>query len=257
MKTVLGFCGKLGSGKGYHMLKTVEDLKSNGYSIFMVSFADPIKQILRDSFGLQKTGKMNTKLPDLSELYVKYQVVDKLYELVKNLDCEKFKGVSEKDLKSYILYNYENYEKEFYTHIKKAVDGKWHPEYDRKDFSDYPYHFRRLGQMLGTELGRNLIDTIWVDTAFNKIKNVFRNNLADFATIDDVRFVNEFKALEEFRTKTIFSSKIYGIVTTDDVRAERRGMLLEELKKQDEHSSEKEIDEIINLIPKENIIINN
>lgn len=250
MKTLIAFCGKLGSGKGYHMMKMVEELKTTGNSIYMVSFADPIKQILRNSFGLEKTGKLDVKLPVITELYVKHQVIDSLYTLIKELDYEKFR-ISEHDLKAYIARNYEKYETEFFGHVESCIYGL----YEGVN-SNYGYHFRRLGQMLGTELGRHLIDSIWVDIAFHKIKKTFKDDLADYATIDDCRFLNEYEMINNFKNVTAFDSKIYGIVTSDETRAKRRNMTMEELLAQDQHGSEQEIDSIIEKLDKEFLIHN-
>lgn len=257
MKTLLAFCGNLGSGKGYHMMKMVEELKTTGNSVYMISFADPIKQILRNSFGLTKTGKLKVNLPELNNLYIKYQIVDSLYYYIKDLNYEKF-DISEADAKAYIARNYEKYEIEFSNYVIGASTGRF-PEHQVDSWdaiADYNYCFRRLGQLLGTELGRYLFDTIWVDIAFNKIKRVFRNDLADYATIDDCRFVNEYSMIENFRTTTAFDSKVYGIVASDETRATRRNMTLEELKAQDSHGSEKEIDTIISKLPESSIIQN-
>ena len=254
MKTLYGYVGRLGSGKNYHMLKTMEQLKDSGNVIYMISFADPIKQILKNSFGFTKNGKLNTNtIPTLSEIYVKKQIVDSFCDLISNLKYEKFEGVSELDLKSYILNNYEKYEKEFYNYIWGAITG-----YDviNRIPMEYNYAFRRLAQMLGTELGRFLIDSIWVDIAINKVISTFKQNLADFAFIADVRFVNEYHIIRNFKNTTIFSSDIYGVVASNETRAKRRNLSLEDLILQDNHGSEKEIDDIIKLLPTDRVIQN-
>lgn len=247
MKTLIGYCGKLGSGKAYQMMKEVELLKTTGNTVYLISFADPIKHILKENFGLTKEGKIDVRLPEVTEIYVKYKVVDSLFYLLKKLKYEKF-DISENDMKAYIARNYEKYEKEFYGHIKGAIKSK--------SPADYPYHFRRLGQLLGTELGRHLIDSIWVDIALNKVKQVFKHDLADYAFIDDVRFCNEFEAFINFKNQTVFDAYVKGVVTSDDIRAKRRNMSLEELKTQDNHASEKDIETIIDNLEKEYIIQN-
>jgi hypothetical protein len=80
MKTLFGYSGRLGSGKNFQMLKKVEELKDQGNVIYLVSFADPIKNIIKNSFGFTKAGKVSkAKLPEMTNIYVKYQVVDALY----------------------------------------------------------------------------------------------------------------------------------------------------------------------------------
>lgn len=241
---MVAFVGKLGAGKNYCAMKQIDELKDTGHTIYMISFADPIKQLLKNSFGLTKAGKIDVKLPEFTEIYCKGQIVDSLYNLIKPLNYEKF-DISESDTKAYISRNYEKYEDDFYKFVKNASNNV-----------EYSLSFRRLGQLLGTELGRYLIDSIWVDIALDKVKKVFKADLADYAYILDCRFINEYNMLEEFRSKTAFDSIVYGVSTTDETRAIRRGMTIEELIKQDMHGSEKEVDHILSIIPKELVIQN-
>jgi hypothetical protein len=240
------------------MMQKVESLKTTGNSVYLVSFADPIKQILRDSFGLTKEGKIQIALPQITELYVKHQIVDGLYALIKPLGYEKF-DISEHDLKAYIARNYEKHEKEFYGYVWAAITG-YLPKDSRYNASgtiDYALAFRRLGQLLGTELGRYLIDSIWVDIALLKIKQVFKLDLADYAFIDDVRFVNEYDMFQKFREETVFDAQVIGVQCSPQTRANRRNMSLEALLKQEEHSSEASVDDIIKFLEPQYVIDNN
>jgi hypothetical protein len=248
MKTLISFVGKLGSGKNHCMNKMVDELKDTGHTIYLVSFADPIKKILRDSFGLTKAGKLPTKYPKFTELYVKGQVVDSLFKLIKELNYEKF-DIADADLKDYIARNYEKHEYAFYGNISGAVQNPDNSEY-------YSLCFRKVGQLLGTELARHIVDSIWVDIALNKVVKIFKNNMADYAFIADCRFNNEYEMLQKFKHDTAFDSIIYGVVASDQTRARRRKMELEALYAQDTHGSEQEVDSIIANLPKE-FVINN
>jgi hypothetical protein len=247
MKTLISFVGKLGSGKNHCMNKMVDDLKDTGHTIYLVSFADPIKKILRDSFGLTKARRLPTKLPQITELYVKGQIVDSLYSLIRELNYDKF-DISEGDLKSYIARNYEKHECKFYGNVSCASQTI--------DEKQYAMAFRVLGQMLGTELARHIVDSIWVDLAINKAVKIFKANMADYAFIADCRFGNEYDILRKFKYDTAFDSKIYGVVASDETRARRRNMTIDELRIQDSHGSEQEIDSIIAKLDPE-FIINN
>jgi hypothetical protein len=249
MKTLIGFCGRLGVGKNFCMNKMVDELKDTGSTIYLISFADPIKKILSDSFGLTKKGKIETPLPAINEIYVRGQVIDSMYALIKELNYEKF-DISEHDAKAYIARNYEKYATEFYKYVHNCTLDI------RETKIDYNYGFRRLGQMLGTELGRHLIDSIWVDIALDKVKKVFRQELADYAFIPDCRFINEYDRLMDFSKSTAFDSKLYGVTASDETRATRRGLSMEDLKAQDNHSSETSIDELIAKLPPEFVIQN-
>jgi len=228
MNKLLAFSGRLGSGKDYMAMQRIGELKDDGNTIYIVSFADPIKQILRGAFAFQKSGKVPEILkPTFTEAYVKNQVVGSIYSLIKFIGREDIQIVD-------VAANYDKYADEFYQYVVNANEGK-----------DYKYAFRRLGQLLGTELGRHIVDTIWIDLAFAKINYVFDSNIANYAFIADCRFVNEYVAIRRFGEDTKHESEVYGVVASDETRAQRRGMTMEELKAQDEHGSEKEIDDII------------
>lgn len=251
MKKLIAYCGKLGSGKNYQMMKEVDNLKDTGHTIYLISFADPIKKILRDSFGFTKAGKIKKEYPEFTKLYVKTEIVNSLYLIIKELQYEKF-DIHENDLKAFIEKNYERYESEFYPYIWGAEYGIW-----MNEPVEYNFAFRKLGQMLGTELARNVVDSIWVDTAIDKVKKVFKSNLADYAFCPDLRFVNELQTVQDFKNTTVFDSEVFGVVASDETRATRRGLTMDELKAQDTHGSETSIDEIISKLPKENVIENN
>lgn len=252
MKTIVSFTGRLGSGKDYQTMKLVSTLKEVGNTIYMISFADPFKQVLASSFGFDKNGKIKANFPEFTKTYVKCQIIDSLYSLIKPLKYEKF-NVSETDLKAYIARNYEKHEDEFYNYIWGAVTG--HDPLKHEPI-EYSLAYRKLLQLFGTELGRHLVDSIWVDIAFDKITKVFKSNLANYAFINDLRFVNEYERLVQFREETAYDAIVYGVVASDETRSTRRGLSMEELKIQDNHASEVSIGNIIDLLPEEFIIQN-
>jgi len=235
-KKILAFTGRLGSGKDYTAMKHISKLKDNGNSIYMVSFADPIKQILFDSFNLTKTKSANPII--LSKQGTMIDVTDFMYKLIYQVDntIEYTK----------IVENYKKYEDEFYFHVENCVNDV-----------NYDFSFRRLGQLLGTELGRYIRDSIWIDLAYHKIKKAFDANLCTYAIIADVRFLNEYQSLIDFEKETGIECKCYGIVATNETRAKRRGLTMEELVAQDQHGSEVEVDSIIAKLPANQIIDNN
>jgi type II secretory ATPase GspE/PulE/Tfp pilus assembly ATPase PilB-like protein len=53
---IILFAGGIGSGKGYHISKKIMELKETGNSILMLSFADPIKRIVKEVVGFDKNG---------------------------------------------------------------------------------------------------------------------------------------------------------------------------------------------------------
>lgn len=234
MKELIAFCGKLGSGKGYCMTKELEDLKSKGNTIYIISFADQIKRILRNSFGVDKNGVCSYTGIHIHEGYVKHEVLNSIYDILISLEIQKFKNRSKHDVMDYLEENYHKHGKEFFEAFLNARNN-----------IDYTYSFRRLGQLLGTELGRHIYDEIWVEITLKRVDAIFARDLADIAIIDDCRFLNEYDAIKAFGDNSIYKSKIVGVTTDDETRAKRRNMSLSDLYKQDDHASEKEIDLII------------
>lgn len=242
-KTLYGYCGKLGSGKWYCASQEVEKLKTTGHTVYMISYADPLKSILRECFGLTKEGKVKTV--EISEEIVKDAVVSKIHDYISIIDNHPYKSLPSLNLMEIIVDNYDKHAKEFF-------DSVYFASFD----IDYKQNFRRAAQLLGTELGRHVLDSIWIDIAFAKVKFVFDNDLADVAFIDDVRFLNEAKAFKNFELETGYKAILRGVTVSDKTRAKRRGMTITELKAQDNHASEMEIEKIIASLPTENVIVN-
>jgi hypothetical protein len=254
MKKLFAYCGKIGSGKAYCMLKNVEELKTTGNSIYLTSFADPLKQILRNSFGITKEGVVPCKVaPDqLSDIYIKGQIVDSIYQSIKLLmyfqpqgkAFEQFSKNTELQIKEMIGHNYDKFP-DFPEHVRYAAN-----------FIEFARNYRRAAQLIGTELGRFILDSIWVDLAIYRVEQSFKDGHTDYAFIDDCRFVNEYEAIVNFG-KGKYKSEVIGILATDETRATRRNLSLEAVKEEGMHGSETEIDTIINMLPIESIIDNN
>lgn len=244
-KTLFGYTGRLGSGKAYHMLQKVEELKTTGNSVYMISFADPLKTILREEFSLTKNGRIS--------------ITPEIWTFERVRDCV-IKGLSRYVFSTYKdTFSYENisdvydvHADDFYKNLVLAYNSYGHPSYSG--------YFRRSAQMLGTELGRGIIDTIWVDIAFDRVKKVFSADLADYAFIDDVRFINEYERFIHFDGLDggpDWFAKVIGVSTSLETRARRRGVSIQDVKAQDNHYSEMEIDKIISLLPPDQVIDNN
>lgn len=242
MKKLLAFSGKLGSGKDYMASQMMRNMKDNGRTIYWVSFADPIKRILRDCFSLDKSGKIEPTEDccdhEITREYVRDCIVDRIYHLCL---WNGYQHVN----KSMVEANYNIHGEVFYEYVVKAVNN-----------DDYAFSYRRLGQLLGTELARHVVDTIWIDTAFMKITQVFQQDEADVAFITDCRFVNEYEAVQKFERMTVYKTECYGVVASDETRAKRRGLTMDEIKAQDNHGSEAELDLIIERLDPKFIIHN-
>lgn len=242
-KRLIGFTGKLGSGKDYCAMKMIEDLKGDGNTILMISFADPIKHIL-SKFGFFKSGRKQIKPVDeqLEYFDLKSEICDGLTQVTNFLD---YKSPVSDTIRYRFLKNYEKHGTDFYNEYLNAYHN-----------INYPLAFRKLGQVLGTELARHVADTIWVDYALKQIDNAFNNKVANIVSITDVRFVNEYEELLSYSTYKNVNFDCYGIVASDETRAMRRKLTMEELLSQDQHGSEAEVDQIISNLDNDHIINN-
>jgi hypothetical protein len=256
MKTVYSYLGNIGSGKAYCMLQKLELLKTTGNTIYLISFADPLKQFLQCAYGLTKEGLDESfRKNSITKTYVKHQYIDNMFAHLRRLNHEEHKKMSAYDLKVCISDNYEKYEQEFYTYIIHAHGGMTADS--KNDDWSYSHCYRRLIQMYGTELARFHDPFIWANLVIQKIENVFKQNLADYAFIDDMRFFTERDALYDFKNNSPYDVKIIGVVATPEVRAKRRGITVELILQQEQHQSESEVNDIIATLPPENVINNN
>jgi hypothetical protein len=252
MKTLIAYCGKLGAGKNYQMMKHIDVLKDKGNQIYLIAFADCFKKFIEDTFGLTKAGRINDgtiskEWGSITKDSTRYEVVLFTFNLIQTLKYKQFTTYSTEDLLELIEDNYIKHEEEFFKYIQGAR------EFDGKE---YDFCFRKILQLLGTELGRHIVDSIWVDVVFYNVSQVFKQNLADYAFIPDCRFLNEYAAINEYKAVSGYDCQIYGVVASDATRCLRRGLELDKLLEQDAHGSEKEVDAIISFLPPGMVIQN-
>lgn len=214
---IIGITGRLGSGKTYYSNQLLESFKDEGKVCIKLSFADPIKKILFEKFGLSKYGN----ILDFSNYKIKETINDSLNVITIRLYNENF-DFSELIEKSNIL------------DIFSKIDEK-----------NYEISFRHIIQKFGTEIARSYNNNIWIDYMNQQI-NTF-SMVVDIILIDDLRFLNEYEFINSFK-----NSKIIGLVTYEEKILRRRQKTIEI----DKHSSETEIDLILDKIPKINIIEN-
>ena len=220
---IILFAGGIGSGKGYHISKKIMELKETGNSILMLSFADPIKQIVKDLFGFDKNGKKtDNRLLDTPN---HKDIVDAVLRLLAQYDVP-------------MLHNPEPMT---ITNLEKYVsDIRVSSGYTDKIKSA----LRGIMQIIGTEIGQTIKKEMWPMIAVNNIKKMLVAHHVDYVFIDDLRFLFEYLCVyREFQHDC--DVEPFFVIADEVVRAKRRGITLEELKEQSKHLSERESMEVL------------
>jgi hypothetical protein len=226
MKEVRLLAGGIGSGKAYIMSKMVQELKETGNSVYIVSFADPIKQFIKNTFGIDKNGFGYIINDDMTfgEFYSQFKLT--FFPNVANFRANQ----------SVI----NSSAKQIYETALNIINGQ-HPISDTK--SNLKRAIRFLLQITGTEMAQSYQKEVWPEICTKRIKNV--QNYTDYVIIDDWRFLFEFFNLfRNFQNSDILLSPYY-INADDEIRAKRRGITVDELKKQSNHASEIESETVI------------
>ncbi len=244
MKEIYGFVGELGAGKTYHALEKIRKLKSDGKSVLMTSWADPLKTILGEEFGLYKSGPFGKQYdafrnmnPHRFLLLIKRSILSTVEELKLNIPEEDYE----------LLYtNISNNRNNLILIKDKICDST----------ENYNNNFRSLIQLFGTEIGRGFYGNIWVEATIKKIKDIFNNKLASCVVVDDIRFMNEYDALINLKSKELYDVDIYGVKSGKSTRARRLNINEDEIAKFSLHPSEKYVPKIISLLDQEHIINN-
>lgn len=220
---IILFAGGIGSGKGYLLNKKIMKLKETGNSILMLSFADPIKQIVKDLFGFDKNGK-KTDNRVLSAPNHK-DIVDAVLCLLEQYDVP-------------ILHNPEPMT---ITSLEKYIDDV---RVSSGDTDKIKSALRGIMQIIGTEIGQTIKKEMWPMIAVNTIKTVLAAHHIDYVFIDDLRFLFEYLCVyREFQHDC--DVEPFFVIADEFVRAKRREITLEELKEQSKHLSERESMEVL------------
>ena len=241
---VIAFIGKIGAGKTYQMMKRLEAEKSNGNSIAIISFADPIKQFLH-SIGLDKSGLVGDG-PAISHTEFADELADVLWEWI-------FKSIlyisyqldepinSNQATDTFIAIWYQHHE-QLIDEIKACV----------LDNGNYSSHYRKIIQLVGTEFGRGVYPMIWCQHLMERVRILAEGGTTHRIFVDDVRFWNEYNALRGLP----YPVSILGVVADEEVRAARRGQTIEAIREADKHGSEVDVQPMIDQLQRCDLIFN-
>lgn len=238
MKEIIMFAGNIGSGKAYMMNKKVQELKETGNSVYLVSFADPIKTFVKNFTGFDKNGNRLYDKPSSTDFYVFIQRFEKMLKFY---------------LREIEFVNVQKYRSAYDTIIDNIFQ-------EGVEFENHDLRLkaiRSLLQMVGTEIGQSYSKEIWPEIACSKILDI--QSSSDYIIIDDFRFLFEYyNVIRNFPDVKVSP---YYIKADIEVRAKRRGITIEELIEQEKHISEQESKFVIlpwmELHFFQNIIVNN
>lgn len=187
MTQLVGLTGLKRSGKDTAAMNLI-----NKHRFVRVAFADPVKQVLAD---------LNPHVTRPSE----DQRVSQLFAEIQDLEHRIGKAFSANTVAairtSHVTMAVRRLDPLLSGDHRMAdvlarVDGNWDRlKEDSKDIaSETAAEIRRLQQIIGTEIGRQMVsDTIWVDTAMDTVEKL--RDRGKSVVISDCRFDNEAQAI--------------------------------------------------------------
>lgn len=216
--------GKLGSGKMQQTLKLIDQCKSNGYRCAILSFADPIKKMIFEVFGMLKDNYDLFEKKDLTLEELHENLFIQLKEVITNI-------YPPKEIDKYIMKCHHAIERQLITIFEL---------YSNINESTYSMVMRKLMQIIGTEIGQSIDKLLWTQETMITADVLLWDNLVDKVFIDDLRFEHEYlKFVSQNKAENLLTIIIHA---QDELRAQRRNITIDQLKEVDSHESEKQID---------------
>nr|DAX81709.1 MAG TPA: deoxynucleoside monophosphate kinase [Bacteriophage sp.] len=231
MKVVV-LIGKMASGKSTLAFDKARLAKlDRGGSQFLLSFADEIKDFIKHHYSLIKnqTKFVPNHMSDedilvslrsyfLSKaiIYLGNNYYNTVEHLIQSLDLTRF-----------------------YEAVQQAQLG-----------IDHKINYRYILQFIGSEIGRQIHPDFWSIILIRKLRSLHESGNFDHTTvyIDDLRFINEFKALERLSEKSDIYLEYIILDTSDDVRRQRLGLTQEQFEEFSQHISETQIESVTQMI---------
>jgi len=247
-REIVGFIGEIGAGKTYLSLEKVKELKYDGKTCMVTSWADAVKDIIANTLGLLKSGPVSQDTLEYLEIVS--------FINIKDIFCRNFAQEIERtnlhidpsEIREKLHGLCQIHKKPLKENIEGII----------KDPDNYSRYYRSIIQMVGTEFGRSLHENLWIEITMAKIQQVLViNPCVNIVVIDDIRFINEYDAITNFADTYNIKSNIYGVKASIEVRSQRTGLSIQKLEEYAIHGSEKYIPELMSRLPEENIIFNN
>lgn len=234
---IVSFIGRMASGKTTNALRLLCKAKPLGISTAFISFADPLKSFVRKELGLTKDGIVAGHPLIMSSITTPTTgTCANINNVVRGFLVNYAQSINDPEL----IHTTED------IIGNPDIMGKFHDailncysivmgEYDEKA---YLKNVRIVLQTMGSEIGRNFKDTIWVDLAVRRIDQL-RESGIDLVVLDDLRFKNEFMTLAEYNRKHEDVEQYTCILkATDALVAERLKVPIEYIRQASNHDSE-------------------
>jgi uridine kinase len=193
MKKIIGLIGPAGSGKTTLANKLVSSVDKSGNGLCnpkIFSFADSLKDVMRDIYGITKTDRIQKHFDcDPLLLFVGYMINNGIYPSKKIEDFSAFS-----------------------TGLKEILD------YEKDPMVAY----RKLANYLSNVIAKPIYgNAVWVDVLLKRI-----DEYHGAIIIDDLRYDYEEEALLSLRDR--FDVKIFLVLCEDSIRQKRLGLSDEE-----------------------------
>ena len=231
MKVVV-LIGKMASGKSTLAFDLSKKSKlDKGGSQILLSFADELKGFVKHQYGLTKH---QTKFIDKPMTDDEILVTLRSYFLSKAL---VYLGNSYYNTVEHLIQSLDL--TRFYEAVQQAQTG-----------IDHSMNYRYIVQFVGSEIGRQIHPDFWTIILIRKLRTLDESGSFDHSTvyIDDLRFLNEFKALEKLAQNSDIYPQYIILDTADNIRRQRLGMTDLQFNEFSQHISEVQVDEVIQLI---------
>ena len=239
------FIGPMASGKTTTMMNEAQQIKlEEGRTIILLSFADYLKPMIRETYGLTK---------------------------LKTVCCNKdFNDeLIESKLKSWFVTNaIAILGTEYYRTVIDTIDSldldrfKEAIHHCHKNIN-YKMNYIYIIQFIDTEVGRAIHPAFWTTVLIKKINALRADGYYTYSQIfiDDLRFVSEYQGLIKFTETYNNQCNINFVVidASDETRRTRLGLSEAEFTEFNVHESELQIQRVIDLVHKDGryITLNN
>jgi hypothetical protein len=239
------YSGKIGAGKSYMVSQDIQRIKSMGNRIFILSFADPIKNFLEDEFGLIKGADPEPRSPHCVSTWITSEAWEKRLKVFLEMNMGAILDDGHYDFDTYKYYG---------DRIQAVMSSNVVPHCFGllRNYKDNPVDcYRMLMQQIGTEIAQSVYELIWVERALQTVEKIRAANVAKVVMFDDVRFLKEYDGIHQYVHNKNDVNLIFKMITASETtRCERTGLTLAQLVEMSDHPSETEIDLIAERIPK-------
>lgn len=199
--------GNAGSGKTLLGKELLYRFKFNGFDAQILSFSDPLKQIFH-KLGVFKSVSSIDIRQNMSFDAFKYYIQNYLIKYTFSLIDNNYLQNQNEDYYLYYFPKIVNIINKYETNLLNIYNNL-------QEHINYDETYRRLCQLVGTEIVQTIDKNFWCYLLHEKIKN--RNKYYHVNIIDDFRFIHEYKFIKTFYKNTLEKKEYMIIYIENDV----------------------------------------